>query len=64
MVSTRRKKAVNKIILFPIDRNSHSTSQNERFIKKMLFHYAKRLLSPVGISKKTRRKWLLIVGER
>ena len=64
MVSTRRKKAVNKIILFPIDRNSHSTSQNKRFIKKILFHYAKKLLSPAGISKNPRKKWLPIVAQR
>ena len=52
MVSTSRKKAVNKRILFPIDRNSDSTSQNEGFVKKIRFHYAEKLLSPTGISKK------------
>ena len=51
MVSTSRKKAVNKRILFPIDRNSDSTSQNEGFVKKIRFHYAEKLLSPAGISK-------------
>ena len=64
MVSTNRKKAANKIILFPIDRNSDSTSQNEGFVKKIRFHYAEKLLSPAGISKKIRKKWLPIVGER
>ena len=52
MVSISRKKVVNKIILFPIDINPDSTSQNEGFIKKIRFHYAGRLLSPAGISKK------------
>ena len=52
MVSISRKKAVNKIILFPIDINSDSTSQNEGFVKKIRFHYAGKLLSPSGISKK------------
>ena len=52
MVSISRKKAVNKIILFPIDINSDSTSQNEGFVKKRRFHYAGKLFSPAGISKK------------
>ena len=52
MVSISRKKAVNKIILFPIDINSDSTSMNEGFIKKIRFHYAGKLLSPAGMSKK------------
>ena len=52
MVSASRKKAVNKKILFPIDRSSDSTSQNEGFVKKIRFHYAKKLLSQAGISKK------------
>ena len=52
MVSTSRKKAVNKRILFPIDRNSDSNSQNEGFVKKIHFHYAEKLLSLAGISKK------------
>ena len=64
MVSTSRKKAVNKIILFPIGRNSNSTSQNEGFVKKISSHYAEKLLSPAGISEKTCKKWLPIVGER
>ena len=54
MVSIGRKKAVNKIILFPIYINSDSTSNNEGFVKKIRFHYAdaEKLLSPAGISKK------------
>ena len=52
MASTSRKKALNKIILFPIDRNSDSTNQNEGFVKKVRFHYAEKLLSPAEISKK------------
>ena len=52
MVSTSGKKAVNTRILFPIGRNSDSTSQNEGFVKKIRFHYAEKLLSPAGISKK------------
>ena len=52
MVFTRRKKPVNKRILFPIDKNSDSTSQNEGFVKNIRFHYAEKLLSPAGISKK------------
>ena len=51
MVSTRRKKAVNKRIL--IDRNSDSTNQHEGFVKKIRFQFAEKLLSPAGISKKT-----------
>ena len=34
----KKKKAVNKRILFPIDRNSDSKSQNEGFVKKTRFH--------------------------
>ena len=52
IVFISRKKAVNKIILLPIDINSDSTSQNEGFVKKIRFHYAGKLLSPAGISKK------------
>ena len=52
MVSISRTKAVNKIILFPIDINSDSTSQNEGSAKKIRFHYAGKLLSPAEISKK------------
>ena len=42
MVSTSRNKAVNKRILFPIDKNYDSTSQNEGFVKKIRFHYAEK----------------------
>ena len=56
MVFTSRKKAANKRILFPIDRNSDCTSQNEGFAKKIRFHYAEKLLSPAGISKKSTSK--------
>ena len=52
MASTSRKKVVNKIILFPIDKNSDSTSQNEGFVKKIRFHYAEKLLSPAENLKK------------
>ena len=52
MVSTSIEKAVNKIILFPININSDPTSQNEGFVKKIRFFYAGKLLSPAGISKK------------
>ena len=52
MVSTSSKKAVNKKKLFPIGRKSDSTSQNEKFVKKIRFYYVKKLLSPVRISKK------------
>ena len=55
MVSPSRRKALNKRILFPIDRNSDSTSQNEGFVKKIRFHYAGKLLSPTGLSKQTRK---------
>ena len=57
MVSTSRKKAVNKRILLPIDRNSDSTSEIEGFIKNIRFHYSEKLLSPAGIFKKTSKKW-------
>ena len=52
MVSTSRKKAVNKRTLFSINKNSDSTSQNEGFVKKIRFHYAGKLLSSAEISKK------------
>ena len=53
MAFTSRKKAVNKKMLFPIDRNFDSTSQNEGFVKKTRFHYVEKLLlSPAEISKK------------
>ena len=64
MVSTSRKKVVNKRVLFPIDRNSDSTSQNERFLKKIHFDYAENLISPTGITIKTLKKWLPMVRER
>ena len=51
-------------ILFSIDRNSDSTSQNEGFVKKIGFYYAENLLASAGISKKTRKKWFPTVGER
>ena len=50
MVSISRKKAVNKITLFPIDINYDSTSQNEGFVKNIRFYYARNLLSPAEIS--------------
>ena len=49
MVFARRKKAVNKIILFPLNKNSGFTSRNEGFVKKMRFRYAEKLLSTAGI---------------
>ena len=52
MASTSRKKAVNKRILFPIDKSSDSTNQNEGFVKKICFHYAKKLLAPTEVSNK------------
>ena len=48
----KQKKAVNKRILFPIDRNPDSTSQNEEFVKKIRFDYAEKLLSSAEMSKK------------
>ena len=60
----KQKKAVNKRILFPIDRNLDSTSQNEEFVKKIRFDYAEKLLSSAEISKKTREKWFQIQEER
>ena len=65
MVSTNTKNAVNKRILFAIDRNSDCTRQNEGLVKKIHFHYAEKPLSPAGVSKKPpRKKWLPIAGER
>ena len=60
----KQKKSCKQKILFPIGRNSDSTSQNEGFVKKISFYFAEKLLSPAEISKKTRNKWLQIVGER
>ena len=64
MVSISMKAAINKRILFPIDRNSDSISQNEGFLKTIPFHYAEKLLYLAGIAKKTRKKWLPTVGEK
>ena len=55
MVSANRKKAVNKRILFSIDRNSDSNSPNKGFVKKIRFYYAGKLISPAGISKNIRK---------
>ena len=44
-------KLENERILFPLDKNSDSISQNEGFVKNIRFHYAEKLLSTVGISK-------------
>ena len=44
-------KQKNKRILSPSHKNSESISQNERFVKKIHFHYAEKLFSPAGISK-------------
>ena len=55
LTSARRKLSLELImvsILLPVDINSDSTSQNEGFVKKIRFHYAGKLLSPAGISKK------------
>ena len=52
MVSTSRKKFVNKRLLFPIDRHSDPISQNKGFVKEIRFHYTEKLLSAAGISKK------------
>ena len=49
----KQKKAVNKTILLLMKRNSDSISQNEGFVKKIHFHYAEKLLSLGGLSKKT-----------
>ena len=49
----KQKRSVNKRILFSIDRNPDSTTQNEGFVKKIRFHYGEKLLSPAGVSKKT-----------
>ena len=62
MVSTSRKNGAKEKILFPINKNSDSTSQNKGFVKKTRFHYAEKLLSQPGIFEKTSKKWLPIVG--
>ena len=56
-------KQKNKRILSPSDKNSESISQNERFVKKIRFHYAeKKLFSPAGISKNKPSK--MVSGSR
>ena len=52
MVSTSRKKFVNKRLLFPIDRKSDPIIQNKGFVKEIRFHYTEKLLSAAGISNK------------
>ena len=54
----------NKRILFPEDKHFDSISLNEGFVKKIRFHYAKKLLSPARISKTNHPKWFKIVEER
>ena len=51
MIYKNGKNVVNKRTLFPLHRNSDSTSQNEGLIKKIRFYHAEKLLSPVEISK-------------
>ena len=58
----KQKKAVKKRMLFPLDKNSDSTSLNEGFVQKIGFHYAEKL--PSGIFKVMRGKWFPIVGEK
>ena len=52
MVSAKRKKrkAVNKRIIFPLNKNCDSNIQSEGFVKKirLRFHYGKKLLLPAG----------------
>ena len=55
MVSRSRRKPVIKRILFPIDSNSDSTSQNEGLVKKIHLHYSEKLLSSATISRKSRK---------
>ena len=38
-----------KIILFPLNKNSYSTSRNDGLFKKVHFHFAEKLLSLAGI---------------
>ena len=40
---------MNKGILFPLNKNSDSTSQNEVFVKKISSYYAEKLLSAARI---------------
>ena len=49
MISKSIKTVVNKVKLFPTDRNSDSINQNEGFVKDMRFNFAKKLLSPAEI---------------
>ena len=42
------EKAVNKRILFPLNKSSDSTSRNEGLVKKISFHCMEKLLSPAG----------------
>ena len=58
----KEKKAVNKRILLPLNKNSDSASRNERFVQKS-FHHAEKLLSSAGMYK-MRRKWFPVVGEK
>ena len=55
-------KLENKRILFPLDKNSDSISQNEGFVKNIRFHYAEKLLSTVGISKNNSLKMAIKNG--
>ena len=57
----KQKKSCKQKILFPIGRNSDSTSQNEGFVKKIRFHFAEKLLSPAEISEKTLKTCFQIV---
>ena len=57
----KQKKDANKRKLFPVYKNSHFASQNESFVKKIIFHYAVKLFSLTGMSKKSRRKGFPIV---
>ena len=41
-----------KIALLKNTVSTRLTRQNEGFVKKIRFHYAEKLLSPAGISKK------------
>ena len=56
----KQKKAVNKRMLFPLEKNSDCTSQNDVFVEKIRFHPAEKLFSPAGISKNSHRKCLLL----
>ena len=45
-------KALNKKILFPLDRKYVSTSRNEEIINKIPFHLTERLCLQPGLAKK------------